>query len=147
MRIVTEATRRWDGRYELRFQYNRNLIEALKAEIPAAYREYEPDTKTWIIDGPYAVTAIQMLRTVFPDATINGREETASQPPPMHRSNPHARLYVLPNAPRCVVEAAYKALVKELHPDRAPAEQRDQAHDLMVALNEAYAVLRDRVAQ
>lgn len=147
MNIVAQAQRRWDGRYELRFPYSRNLVEAIKADIPAAYREYEPDTKTWIVDGPYAGTAIQLLRSVFPDATINHREETTSQSPPMQRSNLHARLYVLPDAPKCVVDAAYKALVKELHPDRAPAEQRNQAHDQMVALNEAYSILRDRVAQ
>jgi hypothetical protein len=48
-------------------------------------------------------------------------------------------LFVLPNAPRCVVDAAYKALSKELHPDRGGDVVA------MQALNSAYERVRDRL--
>lgn len=144
--MIAQATRRWDNRYELRFPFNKLLVEKLKLHIPACYREYEPASKTWVIDAVYASTAIQLLRSVFPDARISEHQD-ADPPSPnlFQQSTPHKVLYVLPDAPKCVIEAAYRALSREAHPDRAPADQRDQAHEAMVALNEAYSVLRDRV--
>lgn len=142
--MVAQATRRWDGKYALRFPFNRDLVEGLKLHIPATYREYEPTTKTWIVDAVHAATALHLLRSAFPDATITNPEE-----PKQHRfrrSDPHHVLYLHPDAPACVIRAAYRALCMEFHPDRAPADKRDQMHEEQIALNRAYAALCDRIS-
>jgi hypothetical protein len=120
----------------------------LKEYIPAAYREYDPDSKTWIIESVYAATAIRLLRSAFPDATVGDHEDDPpTQAYTHHQTSPNEVLYVLPDAPRCVVDAAYRALSREFHPDHASDDQRDQAHETMIALNAAYSILRDRVSQ
>jgi hypothetical protein len=147
MPIVPEAKRRWDGRYELRFPFNQHLVDMLKVYIDASDREWNPQRKVWIIDPTSIAMALDLLKSVYPNTRVVEHEEFA--PPrsePIRQTGPHATLYVLPDAPRCVVDAAYRALAREFHPDRAPAEQRDQAHEVMLAINEAYEVLRDRVA-
>jgi hypothetical protein len=47
-------------------------------------------------------------------------------------NNPHATLFVLPNAPIEVVQAAYRALAKLYHPDFGGPPER------MIAINQAY---------
>jgi curved DNA-binding protein CbpA len=56
----------------------------------------------------------------------------------------YAILGVLPDAEDVVIRAAYRALAQRYHPDRwqgHPAE----GHERMIAINEAYAVLRDSI--
>ena len=146
--ILAQAERLWDDRYELRFPFNRQLVESLKDRIPARHREWVPDRKVWIVDPSHAATAIDLLRLFYPDATISNPEHMT--PPKQHRfrrSDPHKVLYVDIDAPRCVVDAAFKALCKELHPDLAPPDKRDELHEEMVTLNRAYEALsRDRIA-
>ena len=56
----------------------------------------------------------------------------------------YAVLGVLPDAEEVVVSAAYRALANRYHPDRWRGDP-DEAHRRMAAINEAYAVLGDRV--
>lgn len=58
------------GRAVLAFPFDRWLVDALKAEIPAYCRTYDPVTKQWTVEQPYIATAQRILRTVFPDAEI-----------------------------------------------------------------------------
>lgn len=148
MSMIPRATPRWDGKIELQFPFNKPLVELLKLEIPFPYREWHPETKTWVVDNIYATRAIGLLRQAYPEAVIFGQQHVPpSRPDPIRQTDSHfAALHLLPSAPACVIEAAYKALVKEHHPDRAPAHKREQAHEAMIALNAAYERLRDRVA-
>ena len=50
----------------------------------------------------------------------------------------YAVLHITPTAHPAIVQAAYRALARMLHPDQAAAEDR-----AMVMVNRAYAVLRD----
>lgn len=146
MNRVPQATRRWDNQYELRFPYNRDLVEALKAHIPSSHRSYNPDTKVWTVDTAYGLHAVDLLMAFFPDAKLVDNTDGAAPRGTYTPTPPHEVLYVLPNAPKCVVDAAYRALSREFHPDRAAESKLDRAHELQIALNEAYEALRDRVA-
>lgn len=148
MATLAQAAFRWDNRVELRFPYNAWLVDALKREVPHPHREWHPETKTWIVDALYATQALNLLRQVYLEAMISERQDVPpSRPDPLFQTDPHyATLHLLPSAPPCVIEAAYRALVKEHHPDRAPVHKREQAHEAMVALNAAYERVRDRMA-
>lgn len=67
---------------------------------------------------------------------------TKSPPPPpppvqawQQPSSHHATLYVLPNAPKEVIRAAYRALATIHHPDAGGDSER------MIEINKAYAAL------
>ncbi len=47
-------------------------------------------------------------------------------------------LYVSREAPEYAVKAVYKALVKQYHPDRAPAEKQEEYTERMKDITTAY---------
>jgi len=130
------------------------LVEAFKSQIDSHYREWSPSTKTWIFTAPLGSTvALQLLRAYFHDVEVTDSRDTyqAPPPPPPLTNEPKAdpdfaTLYILPDAPLCVIDAAYRALSKQCHPDRVPAPERATAHEKMIALTNAYDAVRDRVA-
>jgi DnaJ-domain-containing protein 1 len=147
MTMVPRATRLWDDKWELQFPFNQAFIDLLRSTIPHPHRKWDPQRRVWVVGPGYTETAIHLLRSAFPDAIVTNPEHVT--PPRTHRfrlSEPHQVLYVSIDAPRCVVDAAYRALCKELHPDRAPADKRDEMHEEQVALNRAYEAIRDRIA-
>lgn len=150
MRSLAQATYRWDGNLECSFPYSKCLIERIKIHIPAYARTYEPTTKVWVVDEAYSLIALRLLRETYPDTImVDNRHMNSewkfSEAEPAVDPN-FAVLYVMPTAPRCVVEAAYKALSKQFHPDRASVNDQDHAHEQMVRLNSAFEAVRDRVA-
>ncbi|MDI6692362.1 MAG: DnaJ domain-containing protein [Anaerosomatales bacterium] len=50
-------------------------------------------------------------------------------------------LQVSPDADPEVIEKAYRVLARKRHPDARPGDRR--AHEMMIELNEAYAILSD----
>ncbi len=154
MTSIARGTWRWDGRIEFSFPYNRTLVDALKNHIHPQDREWDSQRKVWIIDtSSAAAMAMQLVRSHYRDLEIVDNRYTYQSPPPPPRFNTEpqvdsnfAMLYILESAPRCVADAAYKALSKECHPDRVPERERAQAHEKMIALTNAYERVRDRVA-
>ncbi len=154
MTSLARGTWRWDSRLECEFPYNKFLIDQLKIHIPATGREWVPDRKVWIIDQPYANTALGLIRQISGEVTVEDHRSTYQDPfppPPPFTNDPKvdpdfATLYILPDAPLCVIDAAYRALSKQCHPDRVPAPERATAHEKMIALTNAYDAVRDRIA-
>ncbi len=141
--VSPSITLRDDGGVDLRFPYCVGLIADLKASIPAASRTYDPDTKTWSVSSGWAPVACRLMARHFPDVATSSRFEPPSRPaPPRALDAAYQALYVRPEAPACVVEAAYRALSRLYHPDRKPPAERDQAHEQMIALNQAMDTLR-----
>ena len=121
------------------------MVEAFKRTIPAHSRRYLPETREWFIATAYADQALHIFRRSFPLADVV-HDRTAPPPPPrsprpLAEEHHYAALHLRPSAPREVIEAAYKALVKVNHPDRLPVPQRNQAHQKMCAINAAYEAL------
>lgn len=55
--------------YRLKFDYDRDIIEGLKSRIPVAYREWDPESKTWWVHE-YCEKAIDELFPGFLQAVI-----------------------------------------------------------------------------
>lgn len=67
----------------------------------------------------------------------SGREQSQNTAP--NHNGPFASLYVLDNAPRQVIEGAYKALARLYHPDTS---QEPDATETMKNINRAYAEIK-----
>ena len=110
--------RRWDGATVLTFPFDRWLVDALKSEIPAHARTFDPAAKSWTITPAYAHVAGQLMHDVFPDVEIVG----AATPPPFDRGRPASDdpwtiLHLRPTAPPELITAAHRCLAKLNHPD------------------------------
>ncbi len=132
-----------NGAAEVRFPYHRGLVDALKTSIPASERDYDPVTKVWTVRSAfYATIAHRLMVQAFGHVeTFNApRDQTSAPPPNPIRSTDRdfAALHLLPSAPPALVEAAFRCLSKELHPDRGGQ------HEAMVRLNQAVGSLRAR---
>lgn len=113
--------------------FRRRYVEALKHAIPSECREYDPEARCWIVWGGCQSLALQLFERSFPEGHIE-RPSTAS-PTTSALTSPWRMLYVNEDAPRVVVDAAFKALAKANHPDRGGDVVA------MQALNAAYAEL------
>lgn len=104
------------------------FIAELKAIVPGKYRLWEPAEKTkftnWLTTISPSVETIDLARAALVVRT--------PEPPQWAKV-----LYVQPDAPREVVEAAYRALSKKYHPDRGGNEA------LMKQLNDAIVQARE----
>ena len=106
-----------DERFALRTAFDRDFVEALKLAIPAPYREWSPEKKTWYIHQEYDEMLIDLVGSRG-GRVIDKRPVTAGVaviPGPLQAAC--TLLCVSPDAPLSVAEAAYKALAKRHHPD------------------------------
>jgi len=141
--VYPTATQRL-GFTRFAFPFNGAMVEDIKA-VPVSYRDYDPTTRIWTVSAPYADRVLDLFLRRFPGADViddtQGARTSAPPPPPKAPTTPHATLYVLPSAPREVIEASYKALVKKFHPDRLPEPERARGNAVLAKINVAYAQL------
>jgi hypothetical protein len=133
--------RRWDGAATLVFPFDRWLVDAIKSEIPAHARVYDPDTKSWTITAAYAPIAGRLMRFVFPDVVEEAVGAKAG--PTFDRgtgapNDPYLILHLRPSAPPELVTAAHRVLARLHHPDTGG----DTA--TMQAINAAVDQIRSR---
>ncbi len=111
-------------------------ISELKGIIPAAFRNYEPTKKTWLIsDWECLEEWLGELRSVYAVETVYDDEQPSQKPPSQSIASPFQTLYLLPNAPPEVVKASYKALAKIYHPDLRGSNEK------MIAINRAFEII------
>lgn len=148
--------------------YVPEFVSDLKAEIPYHAKDFDRDSKHWIIDGEYEDRALEVASRYFeatvvvPEAEALRRERAAraagaAQAPPSSRPahnatqclgevrriwREEAELSVLPEALFAVIQAAYRALSKLTHPDVVGPS----GHAAMVRINQAYDLLTKRHA-
>jgi len=135
-----------DGRAEVKFPFDRDVVEALKLRVPSAFREWSPAAKVWLVDDPWVPDVADLLRAAF--GTVRVEHAPAGpgpEPAPIRRGDPDfAALHLLPSAPPSLVEAAFRALALAAHPDRQPTSERERATEQMAELNQAIERLRAR---
>lgn len=126
-----------------------DAIAAFKDAVPAHSRTYNPQSKIWTVNAVWATHAAHVFRQFFPSApTLGARSEQGSYrttPPPrepLAKDRHFAALCLLPTAPKEVVNAAYKALVKLAHPDLLPLAEHPHANAKMAEINNAIEALR-----
>jgi hypothetical protein len=124
---------RWskDGQWfgiHLRYSPTRTpeFIKELKGTVAPRCYWYDPETWTWWVVAKLAEVAVEIAGKHF--GFVCARLPPPPEPAPAPESQadplladpwttPWAALRVLPGAPREVVDAAYRALVKLHHPD------------------------------
>jgi hypothetical protein len=143
MTSYAHSRRTWGGSVQLNFPYNRELIDVLKAEIPANARSWDGLAKTWTVHPPHGQRAETLVRRYYPTMQVSEFSDRRSNPTPTPlrpEASALAELHLLPSAPDIVVEAVYRVLSKEAHPDRGGSDERQRA------LNVAVGILRKRCA-
>src|SRR4051794_5290168 len=102
---IPQATYTRSGNLRLALPFNARLVAALKAEIPAYARSYEPANRTWTVTTPYATVAVRLLLSVYPHAVIN-RTDSCAEPVAMRAADRAlTELHLLPSAPPALIEA------------------------------------------
>ncbi len=144
--MIAQVSRRRDGAAVFCVPYRRRWVETVKAEVPGWARQWDPAAKAWTILPPYVARVLALTRATFTDvADASGPDQGSPSANATHGVNRlYGALHLLPTAPPAVVEAAYRALAREHHPDRQPQAQQVEAHECMVEINAAFAALRDR---
>lgn len=119
----------------LRTPYLPAFVYDLKATIPMQDRAWDPDAKVWYVDKLYADIAIQLFYSYFPEGMQKYERNNGDLPDWCYE------LHVLPSAPRQVIEAAYRVLSKEVHPDAGGNTEK------MIKLNSAVEDARKETTQ
>ncbi len=123
---------------DVTFPYEAFVVAEIKRVVPAWLRSYDPDSRTWTVDGRYVHLVYHVLAQVFGDVDVEGsRAGTADRGRPA-RDDPYVVLHLLPTAPDEVVTVVYRTLARLNHPDCGGE------HDAMLALNQAYDAIGGR---
>jgi len=101
------------------------LLQKMQEDIPSKYRFCEKGQ--WFVHSDY-VQALQQLADAMGDAAP-AKLSTSIE-------DDFARLHLLPTAPLVIVEAAWKVLARDAHPDRGGDEE------LFKVLADAYSRLK-----
>src|SRR5262245_49429136 len=125
------------SRYQVRFSYDPQLVDHIKASVPSWARSYDPASKTWTItDRGYALKFGKDCASgnVHQVVGLEEDEEKTRKAPPLPPPKAPQRNWADELLSRCSPEqrtSLYRALAKVLHADVGGD------HALMQELNEA----------
>lgn len=113
---MTALLKYYEDYFEVRFPYNQRVINELKIQIPSCYRRWISDKRAWEITIIYEATILRIFaKYSIPYIKIPQTIKKSSQPTDI--PSEYRTLYLLPNAPREVVKASFRALSLLHHPD------------------------------
>jgi len=131
--FAARAERLTDRSLKITFKFRREVVDAIKIQIPADCRAYDPIEKAWIIHPIWANGAVGILRSYF---DVVDMIEPPSPTLIRESDRNFATLHLLPSAPAFLVDTVYKALARQHHPDAGGDPER------MKAVNLAYEAIR-----
>jgi len=67
---VCNVVRQSGKRTEVRFDYNMQFVERLKALIPHTNRSYNPKTKVWAIEDAYTSEVVEVAKKYFKKCSL-----------------------------------------------------------------------------
>jgi hypothetical protein len=125
-------------RWALAFDYNSEMVEAIKVNIPSRQRTWKGDIKQWWFKRE-AQTAMLALAERY-CGTVRHVQENGDLAPalPAELVAAYRALHLLPSAPPEVVKVAYRVMCKLHHPDKGGMTRE------MQRINEAYDRLTHR---
>lgn len=90
------------------------VVDWLKYFVPAEYKymEVQGPLLYWYIHTKYVSSLVQFVEKCLPEEEIT-RVENLSD-----RLEAFSTLYLIPSAPRAIIDAVWKQLAKMYHPDR-----------------------------
>ena len=132
-----------DEKYIHVFSSHQSVVEYIKLIIPQNKRLFDSSTGCWVVHNKYTLPIVQLGYTKEGYVDYSSLPESiqiqiASEKKNWTRSSSRAKvfssggdvktsayatLFLQPDAPQCVVKAAYRALSKEHHPDRGGDEE------------------------
>ncbi len=105
---AARMTRTADGlSYRVTFPFDRIVVDAIKADVPAHSRTYDPDEKAWYIAVAYQRIIRQLLEAVFIEVEMDSERTTYTPPSDRAPRTEYTVLHLLPSAPPELVESAY----------------------------------------
>jgi hypothetical protein len=102
-----------DDRITTTTPYKPGFVRDIKRAIPSTHREFNPDQKQWVISIAFERELVRLCHQYFDDVTFIKNPSSPAIPEAFQV------LWVLPGAPKPVVDAAYRALTRMHHPDRS----------------------------
>lgn len=128
-----------DGWVYLYFDYDPTVVEAIKFAVPYGSRRWIPDRRSWWIASAFW----PRLRKTLVDCGVFAHSEF-EELKVKGGGTAWSTLYLVNGAPPEVIDAAYRALAKLHHPDRA-TDVADLAGrtQRMTTLNLAYEKLTE----
>ena len=112
---------------DVTFPFDAFVVAELKRVVPAWLRSYDPDLKTWMVDGRYVHLVYHVLAQVFGDVDVEGSRAGTADRGGDPREAALIVLHLRPTAPPELVDAAYKCLARLHHPDRGGSTLTMQA--------------------
>lgn len=92
-----------------------SFIAALKSNIHQRSRKWDANRKCWLLRD--ADPVIALLRSFAIDFDCDDAAAEPERPKRLTVDDAYRILYLQPDAPRFIVDAAYRALAKHFHPD------------------------------
>lgn len=127
------------------FRWRDGLVEDLKAGIPARYRRWSPEERSWHVAPEAWPAALKVFGKygLFAGAGGSAGADHSSRGggSPGAGGGAHGQpsdwgaLYLVPGAPVEVIRASYAALSKKYHPDRVGGDPTGKKQQ---ELNDAY---------
>ena len=112
---------------DVTFPYDAFVVAELKRVVPAWLRSYDPDSRTWMVDGRYVHLVYHVLAQVFGAVDIEGSRTGTSDHRQSASGDSYQVLHLLPSAPPELVSAAHRCLAKLNHPDAGGSTATMQA--------------------
>lgn len=105
---LKKCTDNWQGWWAV-IKPDRKVIEYLRRSIPQLYRQFDAETSLWYVHDKYVESVRQL---VYSTGSFSDEED------------PWALLHLRPGAPQAIIQAAWRVLAKDLHPDRGGDEEQ-----------------------
>lgn len=110
------------------------FIDALKERIPSRDRKWDRTDRRWLLRD--CVVALAIAQTQGVTVAYDDPPPTSHRPHVLDRAAALRLLHLQPDAPDWLIQAAYRAAAKKLHPDAGGDVEQ------MQAINQAMEVLR-----
>jgi len=91
---------------------NARMVEFLRRSVPATYRTFtgEPGNQCWYVHDKFA-DQVRQIMSSSGNTTVNSED-------------PWLILHLREGAPRAIIDAAFRVLAREHHPDRGGDEEQ-----------------------
>lgn len=118
-------------RYALAFDFNQEMVEAIKLHVPSRQRKWVPELKQWWFKAEARITILD-LADLHCGGVRHIENDEVSPAVPGETVAAYKTLHLLPTAPGDLVKAAYRIMSKLHHPDTGGSTRE------MQRVNEAY---------
>lgn len=145
------------GKLSVETPYNHSWVNAIKFCVPPSRREWVSHQGVWLFDLRYYDAVRTITECMFGSGIIDAvgqklehqdvewldkwqqYQNGYTPPPPRPKGDgPYDVLFVKPDAPMIVIQAAYRALANKYHPDKGGDEAKMQ--ELTGAMNKIKAM-------